>query len=424
MPGAPGVPGVPVRLPLRRPARGRWVGGVCTGLAIHLGAPVAVVRALFVLLTLIGAVGVGLYVFFWVTVPVGDPAAVAAQERPAALTRIAPRLRAPDRKVPLTDIGLGLLLLVAAGLLVAVRAGARIDYSWVVPTLILLVGTGLAWSQLDAVQRDRWLSVAGGRTPVSVIRLAGGLVLVGLGVVLLVGQREPIDALVRSAVAALAVLVGVALVLAPWWLRLVRELGDERAARARESERADIAAHLHDSVLQTLALIRARAGDADDVARLARAQERELRAWLYDERTTAGTSLAAELRDVVAEVEDRFAVAVETVVVGDCVPENGAEALLQATREALLNAARHGRPPLSLYLECTPDQVEVFVRDRGDGFDLDEVPADRFGVRESIVGRMRRRGGTATVRSRPGQGTEVHLCLPRNPRTHDEGTSR
>ncbi|GGC17062.1 ATP-binding protein [Cellulomonas carbonis] len=413
-----------MRLPLRRPTRGRWVGGVCTGLAIHLGAPVAVVRALFVLLTLIGAVGVGLYVFFWVTVPVGDPAAVAAQERPAALTRIAPRLRAPDRKVPLTDIGLGLLLLVAAGLLVAVRAGARVDYSWVVPTLILLVGTGLAWSQLDAVQRDRWLSVAGGRTPVSVIRLAGGLVLVGLGVVLLVGQREPIDALVRSAVAALAVLVGVALVLAPWWLRLVRELGDERAARARESERADIAAHLHDSVLQTLALIRARAGDADDVARLARAQERELRAWLYDERTTAGTSLAAELRDVVAEVEDRFAVAVETVVVGDCVPENGAEALLQATREALLNAARHGRPPLSLYLECTPDQVEVFVRDRGDGFDLDEVPADRFGVRESIVGRMRRRGGTATVRSRPGQGTEVHLCLPRNPRTHDEGTPR
>ncbi|KGM09829.1 ATP-binding protein [Cellulomonas carbonis] len=420
----PGAPGAPVRLPLRRPTRGRWVGGVCTGLAIHLGAPVAVVRALFVLLTLIGAVGVGLYVFFWVTVPVGDPAAVAAQERPAALTRIAPRLRAPDRKVPLTDIGLGLLLLVAAGLLVAVRAGARVDYSWVVPTLILLVGTGLAWSQLDAVQRDRWLSVAGGRTPVSVIRLAGGLVLVGLGVVLLVGQREPIDALVRSAVAALAVLVGVALVLAPWWLRLVRELGDERAARARESERADIAAHLHDSVLQTLALIRARAGDADDVARLARAQERELRAWLYDERTTAGTSLAAELRDVVAEVEDRFAVAVETVVVGDCVPENGAEALLQATREALLNAARHGRPPLSLYLECTPDQVEVFVRDRGDGFDLDEVPADRFGVRESIVGRMRRRGGTATVRSRPGQGTEVHLCLPRNPRTHDEGTPR
>lgn len=411
----------PVRLPLRRPPRGRWVGGVCAGVALHLGAPVAVVRALFVLLTLIGALGLGLYVFFWVTVPVGDPVAVAAEERPAALRRIAPRLRAPDRKVPLTDIGLGLVLLVAAGLLVAVRGGARIDYSWVVPTLILLVGTGLAWSQLDAVQRGRWLSVAGGRTPVSVVRLAGGLVLVGVGVVLLVGQREPIDALARSAVAALAVLLGVALVLAPWWLRLVRELGDERAARARESERADIAAHLHDSVLQTLALIRARAGDADDVARLARAQERELRAWLYDDRTTAGTSLAAELRDVVAEVEDRFAVAVETVVVGDCVPDNGAEALLQATREALLNAARHGRPPLSLYLECTQDQVEVFVRDRGEGFDLDEVPPDRFGVRESIVGRMRRRGGTATVRSRPGQGTEVHLCLPR---THEEGTPR
>ncbi|MCL3859915.1 ATP-binding protein [Actinotalea sp. K2] len=409
------------RLPLRRPSRGRWVGGVCVGLAAHLGLPVVTVRLVMILLTPFGGAGVLLYVWFWVAVPAGDPAQVAAETRPAALSRLAPRLREPGRRVPLTDIGVGLLLLVAAGLLIAVRAGVEIDYSWVVPTLILVGGAGLAWSQLDAVERGRWLSRAGGRTPVSVLRLLGGIVLTGLGVLLLVGQDAPLEALARSAVAALAVLVGAALVLAPWWLRLVNELGDERAARARESERADIAAHLHDSVLQTLALIRARSDDPDAVSRYARAQERELRAWLYDDRTTPGTSLAAELKDVVAEVEDTRGAAIETVVVGDCVPDLATEALLQATREALINAVVHGRPPVSLYLEVAAERIEVFVRDRGEGFDLAEVPADRFGVRESIIGRVRRRGGTATVQNKPGRGTEVHLCVPT---TEQEGEPR
>ncbi|KGM13106.1 ATP-binding protein [Cellulomonas bogoriensis] len=400
------------RLPLRRPRAGAWVGGVAVGLAAHLRLPVVTVRLLFLLLAPFSGVGVLLYVWFWVVVPAGDPAGAAEQARPAALARLAPRLRDPDRRVPLTDIGFGLLLLVAAGLLVAVRAGARIDYSWLVPVLIVLGGTALAWSQLDRVQRDRMLSHAGGRTPVSVVRLLGGVVLAGLGLLLLVGQDAPLDALMRSALAALAVLTGAALVLAPWWLRLVNELGDERAARARESERADIAAHLHDSVLQTLALIRARAGDQEVVARLARAQERELRAWLYDDRPTPGTSVAAELRALVGEVEDARGVPIEVVVVGDVVPDAATEALLQATREALLNAVTHGRPPVSLYLEAGSGRVEVFVRDRGEGFDLAGVPVDRFGVRESIIGRITRRGGTATVRSDPERGTEVHLCLP------------
>ena len=400
------------RLPLRRPLSGRRIGGVCSGLAAHLNLTPGAVRLIFVLLAPLGGVGVVLYIWFWVTVPVGDPVNVAADQRPAALSRLAPRLREPGRVIPLTDIGVGVLLILAAGLLIAVRSGVEIEYSWVVPTLILLAGTAIAWSQLDAVQRGRFLSHAGGRTPVSVVRLLGGTVIAGLGVFLLVGQDAPFDVLLRSAVAALAVLAGAALVLAPWWLRLVRELGDERAARARESERADIAAHLHDSVLQTLALIRARSEQPEDVARLARAQERELREWLYDDRTTPGTSLAADLKALVAEVEDGRGADVEVVVVGDVVPDAGTEALLQATREALVNAVVHGRPPVSLYLEAGPREVEVFVRDHGDGFELGTVPADRFGVRESIIGRMRRRGGTATVQCRPGRGTEVHLCLP------------
>lgn len=401
------------RLPLRRPAQGRGIGGVCAGLAAHLGLPVAVVRLVMAALVLLGGFGAVLYVWLWVTVPAGDPTAAAAEQRPAALSRLAPRLRDPDRRVPLTDIGVGVLLLVAAGLAVAVRSGVRIEYSWVVPTLILLGGTALAWSQLDAVQRGRFLAHAGGRTPVSVVRLLAGTVLAGLGVFLLVGQDEPFDVLVRSAVAALAVLVGAAIVLAPWWLRLVRELGDERAARARESERADIAAHLHDSVLQTLALIQRQASDPKAVTALARRQERELRQWLYGESLGSAT-LAEALSGEIIDVEDRHGVDVELVSVGDCELTPEVTALVRAAREAMVNAAKHsGADRIDVYAEVDPELVSVYVRDRGNGFDLAAVEEDRMGVRGSIVERVKRAGGRAIIRTAPGEGTEVRLELPR-----------
>jgi signal transduction histidine kinase/phage shock protein PspC (stress-responsive transcriptional regulator) len=430
----PAAPFVPQRLPLRRPTHGRRVGGVAAGLAAHLGLPVGLVRFAFFLLAWLGGAGAALYVFLWVTVPVGDPA--APDERPVALARLVrpsdgpagpPRAAgtapgspgaASARPLPATDIGIALVLIAGAVVLLAVRNGAHVQSTWLVPTLIVLAGTALAWSQLDAGQRGRWRSRAGGRTPVSVLRLVGGIVLTGTGVLLLVGQEMTPAILMQSMVAALAVLAGVALVLAPWWLRLVRELGDERAARARESERADIAAHLHDSVLQTLALIRARADEPTEVARMARAQERELREWLYDDRPAPGTSVAAALRAIVAEIEDSRsgpggeAVVIDLVVVGDRAPDAATEALLQATREALVNAVVHGRAPVSLYLEVGPEVIEVFVRDRGDGFDLESIPPDRFGVRESIIGRVRRRGGSASVQSKDGNGTEVHLSVP------------
>ncbi|GIG19385.1 histidine kinase [Cellulomonas chitinilytica] len=412
------------RLPLRRPDHGRWFGGVATGLAAHLHAPVALVRLAFVLLTPLAGAGVFLYVFWWLTVPAGDPADAARLARPSAVSRLATRqgIVQPGRRLPLTDIAVGVVLVVGAALLIAMRSGADLNLQWLLPVLVVLAGVGLAWSNLDAVQRGRLRERAGGRTPVSVLRLVGGLVLAGAGVLLLVGEGtgRGVEAgvLVQAVVAAVAVIVGAGLVLAPWWLRLVRELGDERAARARESERADIAAHLHDSVLQTLALIRARADDPAEVARMARAQERELREWMYDERPAPGTSLAAAVRGVVAEVEDSRSgpsgdpVAVEAVLVGDRVPDADTEALIQATREALVNAVVHGRPPVSLYLEVGTAEVEVFVRDHGDGFDVESIGPDRFGVRESIMGRVRRRGGTATVTCRPGRGTEVHLRVP------------
>lgn len=415
---------------------------MCRGVSLHLDLPVGAVRFVMALIALAGGAGIVLYVFLWVTVPAGDPAQAADEERPASLRRIAPRLRGQVRKLPVRDVAIGVVLLSGAALLVASRAGVNIEVSWVLPVLIALAGTALAWSQLDAAQRGRWLSRAGGRTPAGVLRLAGGMVLVLVGVLLLVGQDSTPADMLSAATASVAVLAGAATVLAPWWLRLVRELGDERAARARESERADIAAHLHDSVLQTLALIRASAADADTVARLARAQERELREWLYNDRPAPGTSLAAELRTLVGEVEDRqswrlaagaaqaagvsaagtvgdggsagtAAVVVDVVVVGDCVPTDETTALLQATREALVNAVAHGRPPVSVYLEVSEDAVEVFVRDRGDGFEMSTIANDRFGVRESIIGRVTRRGGKAEVVSRSGWGTEVRLKVAR-----------
>ncbi len=397
------------RLPLLRPLKGRWVGGVCAGLSAHLGISLPLLRVLVLVLGAMGA-GVVVYVFLWVTVPPGDPVRAAAEKLPADQRRLAARPRIDPRNVPVKDIAIGLIALAGAGLLVADRLGATVEARWAVPVLVAVAGLALAWSQLDRTARARW--VAGGRTPVSVLRLAGGVVLAAAGVLMLVSQGTSMSTTINAAVAALAVLLGVALVLAPWWLRLVRELTEERAARAREAERADIAAHLHDSVLQTLALIRKQADNPEEVARVARAQERELRAWLYDDRPAPGTSLAAELATVVAEVEDLEAIAVETVVVGDRTPDEDTAALLLATREALLNAARHGKAPVTVYLEVSDHQVEVFVRDRGEGFDLDDVPVDRFGVRESILGRVRRRGGTAEVESTPGRGTEVRLGLP------------
>jgi len=409
----------PVRPPLRRPERGRVLGGVAAGLALHLGVSVRMVRALFVVLTPVGLFGPLVYVFWWVTVPIGDPVDLAGA-RPAAQSRLAPVLSPARvqqlRRLPWGQIAVGAGLVVAAAALLLNRSGSSIGSSWLVPVLLLIAGVALAWSQLDAVQKER---KADRRRPVSLLRLVGGLVIAAVGVLLLVGKETDPAVLVQSMVAALAVLAGVALVLAPWWLRLVRELGDERTARARESERADIAAHLHDSVLQTLALIRARADDATEVARLARAQERELRAWLYDDRPEPGTSVVAVLRATVAEIEDTRvgsegeAVTIDVVVVGDCEPDPNTDALLQATREALLNAVRHGRPPVSCYLEVGPTEVEAFVRDRGTGFDLDAVPSDRFGVRESILGRVRRRGGRASVVCKDGGGTEVRLQVPR-----------
>lgn len=408
-------------------------------MAAHLDVPVRTVRIMATILALSGGLGVVAYVFLWATIPTGDPAAVAAEQRDPSLARLAPRGpqawdgQGADRwaNVPVRDILVGGLLLVGASALVANRLGVRIEWSWVLPVLIALAGVGIAWSQLDETERGRWLTRAGGRTPNVVLRLAGGVVLVLVGVLLLVSQDMTGSEIIPAVVAALAVLAGAALVLAPWWLRLGRELGEERAARERANERADIAAHLHDSVLQTLALIQRSASRPGEVTRLARNQERELREWLYKDRPAAGTSLATDAAALVAEVENTLterlggdeAVSIDVVVVGDCAPSDATSALLQATREALVNAVVHGKPPVSLYLEISDQAAEVYVRDRGEGFDVDLVPHDRFGVRESIIGRVQRKGGEATVVSHGDRGTEIALRMPLADTNHKQSTT-
>jgi signal transduction histidine kinase len=221
--------------------------------------------------------------------------------------------------------------------------------------------------------------------------------------------------------AAVAVIAGVALLAGPWLVRMTQDLSEERTMRIRAQERAEVAAHVHDSVLHTLTLIQRNADDAGEVRRLARAQERELRNWLYKPEGTGRDedeepdTLAEAVKKAAAEVEDKHGVPLEVVVVGDCPLDDQLGAQMQAAREAMVNAAKYGGAggAVQVYAEVEGRTVFVSVRDRGPGFDLDAVPEDRMGVRESIIGRMQRNGGTARLRSVPGGGTEVELEMER-----------
>ena len=250
------------------------------------------------------------------------------------------------------------------------------------------------------------------------LRVAIALFLLAMGAGFLAYGHESL-AMLRPVAGAVLVLVGAAILLGPWWLGIARDLAEERRARIRAEERADMAARVHDSVLQTLAMIQRRADQPQQVIQMARAQERELRAWLFDGRAPGSLdgedmTLASGIRLIQQEVEAQHGVPVEAVTVGDCELDDDLRALLAAAREATVNAAKwSGADVVSLFAEVEPGEVSLFVRDRGRGFDPDAVPEDRKGLAESIHGRMTRRGGSASVRSTPGQGTEVSLTMPR-----------
>jgi signal transduction histidine kinase len=310
---------------------------------------------------------------------------------------------------------IGVALIGIALALYAARSGVDSLPPWLVPLLAFAVGIVLVWSPLDSAVADdaRRPDVAGLFARDAWLRVVLGAVAVGWSLWWFSSWKFTDSATTRAIVVPLVVLGAAVLVFAPWWLRLIRQVAVERERRAREFERAEIAAHLHDSVLQTLTLIRAKADEPETVARLARAQERDLRTYLYRGKRSAEESVAAALGDVVSETEDAFAVVIDVVTVGDGPTTTPMGAALQAAREALHNAARHGKQPVSVYAEVGAVSFEIFVRDAGPGFDTRRVPRDRLGIANSIIGRVARHGGTATVTSAPGSATEVHIIVPR-----------
>lgn len=386
------------------------IAGVAAGLAEHLRIDVRLVRAAFIGLLFAGGFGALLYLAFWAVVPqssAGSPAAVAHARRPDAGGR--------NSLLPLAALLVGALLL-------AGQLGLPIGGSLLWPVVLGGVGVALVWREADDAQRQR-LARLSSRTvavhqPLGVLRIAGGVLLLLAGLATFVGVRADWSAVWHSARAAAIVLAGVLLIFGPWWWRLVQELTDERRERIRSQERVEIATHVHDSVLHTLALIQRSAADQREVTRLARGQERELRRWLYrPEGEAGGGSVHGALDTIAAEVEDMHAVSVDVVVVGDCALDDRLAPVVAAAREALVNAAKHaGVAHIALYAEVEDECVSVFVRDRGHGFDPAAVPADRYGLAESVIGRMRRAGGTATVRSAPGDGAEVELQMTRTTR--------
>jgi len=396
----------------RRVPQDRLLGGVAAGVSVRTGVDVTVVRTVFVIAALVGGFGVAAYFVAWLLVP-------ATGETSSIGTRAL-----GDRTGITLAAGLASLLIALFVLVSLAGAGWLGSVAWAF--VISVVGAVLisrnAPPEEQATLRrlaDPFIGFTGDtrRSRVALRALIGEVLLLAGVITLLVGHTSA--ALLRPLAGVILVIAAMVVVLGPWWLRVGRDLVAERQARIRAEERADMASRVHDSVLQTLALIQRRATDPHQVIQLARAQERELRSWLFDGRApgsmTADTTFASGVRLIQSEVEAQHGVTVEVVTVGDCAVDADLQALLAAAREATVNAAKwSGAQVISLYAEVEPDEVSLFVRDRGRGFDPAAVPADRKGLSESVHARMVRRGGTASVRSGLGAGTEVKLAMPRS----------
>jgi signal transduction histidine kinase len=402
--------------PLRRDTADRLAGGVASGVAAWKGLNVTTVRIVFVLIALVsGGFFVPFYVVGWLLIP-------AAGED----TNIGSRARSDSAGIALAA---GLATLLALVLLVGGVFNDGWFAGWAWPQTVTVAGLALIWRNASPDEQATLrrlvepLSAAGvgpgrgrpGRRSVIRVVLAGLLVFAGAG--WLASAKESL-ALLRPLGGVVLVIAGIVLLLGPWWLRIARDLVLERQAKVRAEERADISAQVHDSVLQTLALIQRRADDPQKVVWLARMQERELRSWLFEGRAPGevetDVTFAAGVRQIQQDVEARYGVPVEAVTVGDCELDENLNALLAAAREATINAAKwSGAGVISLFAEVEPEAVSIVVRDRGKGFDPSLVPADRKGLAESVHGRMARRGGTADVVSAEGEGTKVTLRMAR-----------
>jgi signal transduction histidine kinase len=389
------------------------MGGVCAGIARRFGVDPVLVRLAFVIATAAWGFGLVLYALAWLVIPAGE----------------APRRRRLPTGRGAVEVAVGTGLLLLSVLLAFRELGLWFSDAIVWPLVLIVSGAALIWRGSTAPRPSTPAAAAQPAPPAEVTgaapaaRTAAAVSRTGIGIALVIAagfaflQATGALSAARDVIlAVIAVVVVLAVIFAPWILRLVRSLTAERAERIRSQERAEVAAHLHDSVLQTLALVQ-RSDDPQQVAALARRQERELRAWLAGRPAPGqGDRLAPALEAAAAEVEEHHGVPVEVVVVGDRELDAAAEAVVAAAREAMTNAAKFGAgSPVDVYAESTSNGLQVFVRDRGPGFDPAAVPADRRGVRESIMGRMERHGGKARITSSRESGTEVELELPARP---------
>lgn len=368
--------------------------GAAGALAVHADVDPVAARLAFVVLTVAAGVGVPLYGLAWLVL-------VWRQDRP---TRPVPSHRGEARRTVA-------VALIVAGVLLIVRVrveGVLDQLVW--PAGIVALGLAFLWPRMDLAGVSAHSFARGG-----VARVLGAMILVAGGLGAMLATNLSFETVRDGLAAAAFILAGTLLLFAPWLYRLISSLGDERRERIRADERADMAAHLHDSVLQTLTLIQKRSDDPLAMSAIARHQERELRRWLYEPSSTVeGDSFRAALDTAVSEIEDQHLVTIENVTVGDAPLDGQLAAAVAATREALVNSAKFaGTRAISLYARITDTSCEIFVRDRGVGFSLEDIPADRHGIRDSIIARVHRVHGSADIRTAPGRGTEVRLVLVR-----------
>jgi signal transduction histidine kinase len=393
------------------------LGGVCGAVSRETGIDVTWVRIGFVLLAIASGVMVLVYAMAWLLIPmqgetsniysraINDRRGIRLIAAVLIPVLIAVQLITSTLHVPFIGF-LGWPTFLAVGVVILIwRNANESEKAFIDNDVVPLLGA-------DTHGRGRrWL----------IVRVVAGVLIGAGGIVLLVEGHTTVAALRPVGGAALVIAASV-IIFGPWWLSLVRDLIAERQARALAEERAQMAAHVHDSVLQTLALIQRSSDDPQNVVRLARAQERELRAWLFEGRPPGAigedaTMLAEGVGLLQRQVEADHGIAVQVVMVGDCELDDGLRALLDAAREATVNAAKwSGADQVSVYAEVEPDTVMLYVRDRGRGFDPAAVPEDRQGIAQSIRARMARFGGSAVVRSAPGEGAEVQLSVPRRER--------
>ena len=372
------------------------ISGVAGGIATTLGVSPIYVRAAFVSLTLAGGFGLVLYILFSLLIPIEPETGNVVAVQPANRRQL-----------------VGLAFMFTSAMLVLETIGVWFGpIAW--PTTLVIFGLAIA-IETSGVNYERSLQgVTTGRRSWWLVIFGLSMMVAGLAVVL-----RSLDALQSVGVLAIALLVavgGFVIVAGPWMWSLIEDLRTERRARIRSEEKAEVAAHLHDSVLQTLALIQ-RTDDPRKMVTLARSQERELRAWLFDDRSVDDHTLQGALTSVAARVEEAHHVPISVVVVGEVdVPKDRFDAIISAATEAMMNAAKHsGADRVSVYAEGSGLTVDVFVTDQGSGFDRDAVAEDRRGIAESIRARMRRHGGSASIETREGEGTEVHLTMRRGP---------